>query len=114
MEPTRESEWIETRRTSVTARCVLADVCYLSSMSREGSVRADGLLARLIGISEDELSASLAELTACGVLAVENGIVTSPRLLRERRLRQISVENGKKGGRPRKLSLFGSEAPAET
>jgi len=98
-----EDEWLAVRRASVAARGVLADILYLIERGKgKGTVQVGDVLLRMIGVSEAEFEAYVAELAACGVIRLADGMIVSDRLERNQRIREIMTANGRKGGRPRK------------
>jgi hypothetical protein len=100
---TVEDEWLALRHASIAARGVLADLLYLIQRAKDGAtVRADAVVLRLIGVTEDEFRGYVAELAACGVITATDGVVVSARLERDRKIRDILTANGRKGGRPKK------------
>jgi hypothetical protein len=101
-----EKEWFALRRASVNARGVLADLRFMIESGQTGAdIQIDKVTLRMIGISAQEFDACADELVNAGVLVRDGNKVVYPRIKLEIELRKLMKENGKKGGRPKSISV---------
>jgi hypothetical protein len=115
----------------VELMCVMHDCEPYGHLVVGGKAMQPAQLARLVGVSEKECKALLAELEDAGVCSrTDSGVLYSRRMVRDEELRRVRAEGGRagaehgakgashgsKGGRPRKPKggfEGGSETPLD-
>lgn len=97
------------RTCSTGARGLWIDmICYMHEGSPYGYLKVNNKvilpinLARMVGLTLDEVNGYLDELKDSGVYEIDNdGSIYSRRMIRDENLRKIRAEGGKLGGNPK-------------
>lgn len=105
------SDWLRDtalRTCSIGARGLWMDMlCYMHEGSPYGYLKVNNKvilnanLARMVGLTLEEVEGYLSELMDAGVYDLDNGAICSRRMIRDENLRKIRAEGGKLGGNPK-------------
>lgn len=105
------SDWLRDtalRSCSIEARGLWMDmICYMHEGNPYGHLKVNHKvilptnLARMVGLSANEVEGLLDELVGAGVCQVaDDGCYFSRRMVKDEKTRQLRAEGGKKGGNP--------------